>query len=146
MSKARKQKSIGFNIRNIHVDEYENLIPENFDPPAGEKFQYSLEIRVGFSAEKSMVGIWVDYKFFDDKTTFIKLVVKNEFKISNISEVLRNDEIINETFVNHLALISVSHARGVQSSLMKEKSKRKFFIPAISPGSLRKYQADENEP
>jgi len=126
----RKKSPITYFISRIE------LIHHNLDCPpelnyANAKYGYKFSADINIIKDESIVQVIINYEFSLDSHVLLYMEVSNDYKVNNLLDILVDDKISNANFTYYLIILSLNHARGIQSTIIKDSPISTLYMPHI---------------
>ena len=125
------ENKVGFALVGIKTEQFATF-EENFSGKAKIGLKTGLEFQ--FNNDDKLITVFATVNFGQSKRTFLKLQVSCHFKISDDAyNTFYTDSKITfpKGFMTHLAMITVSSARGVLHAKTENTPFNKFILPTI---------------
>jgi hypothetical protein len=141
----KKEKiEIDFALSGIRTEQFAML--ENNYNPKKKDFDYVTTLKFKLDQENKIIGIFIEFEFEQANKVFIKIIVSCHFTIADKSwACLINKSkikiIFPKTFIDHLALLTLSTTRGVLSAKTEGTQFSTFIIPLINVADIIKEDA-----
>jgi len=130
-NRKETRRPIAFSISQIELIESSMDIPENFEFKLGEKFTFKLSVDFSANKEKSLLTVRIGYIFYMEDVAILSMIVNNNYHIANLSTYIINKKFTDKFFIEYIADLSIDHARGIQSGLIKDTVLNGIFIPIV---------------
>jgi len=138
----KQDETISFTVSSI------DLIPDSVSVNKEEtldfakrtpvKFNLSSDVEVNNDTRKILIT--THYQLYNENVTYFKMQVRTTFLISN-----KIDTSTNEDFLKYLVVMSVHHARGVQSMAAKDTPYIDYLIPLINENKIDKIEGETSD-
>lgn len=128
---------VKFKLANVNVEQFV-LFDEKYNK--SEKVSFSSGVGYKLDDINQVIGCFMKFSFEQNKTPFLFLEASCHFEIENKSwkEFLGEDEkiIIPESFMEHMAALTVGTARGILYAKTEQTEFKKFIIPLINVSEM----------
>lgn len=134
----KKQKiPIKFSIKSIDLTEKYCNFPESKNDFVLEKLKYEIIAKIEPNKEDSYINILVNYNFFDEINEYLKISVLNKFFVSDLAKLFdKENKFLDVGFIRYLADMSIGHARGIHSTIIKNTTLENLYIPPVSHNNI----------
>lgn len=142
MSKATPKKAtakkspITFNVTKILLLNHFLNQENEFKNENRKNLKFAFESSVNIIADESVIQVITDYTLVYQNTDLFRMQVENDFKIDNFNDAVTDGKIANQQFFIFIIGISITHSRGIQSTLIKGTALDHLYIPPISKETI----------
>lgn len=143
---GRKKQPISFSISTIDLIKGQISCPHDLDYTKDE-YTYEYNISINIVKDQSIIQVVVEYIFNLGEHLLLDLNVSTDFGLVNIDEVIINDQIRDPNFAYFLITMTVNHARGIQSTIIKNSPIHDKYMPSVDREIvIKQHNQPENKP
>ena len=125
-----KSRPIAYSIERIEL--IEKKINTEYKPKNEDDITFKLAVDLTANNQKSLLLVKIGCSFsFDGDVEIFSMIVDNEYYISNLKSYIVNKKFSEKGFIEYIADLSLSHVRGIQSTIINGTSLERLFVPVL---------------
>lgn len=123
----------------LRIELKKPSINESYISKESDNIQFTLGLDLTANKTESTLTITVRSQFeLDDHTRILSFNVENEYRIPNIQNYIIDKKFTEKGFLEFIADLSLSHARGLQSTLINNHAQLNgLYVPVANLGAVR---------
>lgn len=125
---------VNFSLQSLKTEQFA-IFEENYNPK--KEIDLATQLQFKFDQINKLVAVFLGFEFSQSKKVFIKILISCHFKIADESwndfiDIPKSKIIVPQSFLAHLAMITLGTARGVLFAKTEGTQFSKFIVPLVN--------------